>query len=850
MSIHIAREFQGRWSSFWGTSYTFELELFDEYLFRRLGEPPLNATMLVDFRQLSKSLDALSPEARRQVQRANRDYLLRGIPLGSAFHPKTYFFGNAKEGVLLVGSGNLTMRGIEEGHEVFSRLDSRNSDDVASIRGWRQWMGSVVELTRDRAVAYRWLDLNERVPWLEGPTDGSRFVSNLTTSLVEQFADSQPRPVDELHVLAPYYDLGAHALRIILDRTAPRELYLYFGAGTSVDGNLLLSLLEASKALVTVRSFDPNEFVHAKLIGTVAGGTGRLLVGSANLSQAALVGSLAHESWANVEAGLVVDATPEAIRSIFTPSGLQLRDESVARVADLKFDAGDDGEPPPIMLRAATLLDDGRVEVALDAVDLHDALVTAGLNPQRLVERRTQGPLALPEGGALVWLCDADANRVSNVVPLDDPSRLRRWLDERTPDGERPRELVPSDYETPVGRMLLLLHERCIFDIEETDAASRARRLANEDAAAVDGNWDFLDELLKEELRYDPRVERYHRFLTAGLPEEDEVLDLLRIMLERTPEQRHLYVLGSPSMPAGAEATGRGTAWTPERRLQVRLFNVLERWCSALNDPRFAWIDQAAPVQNFSALVVALTECWEQRYLPEHRISHLLTTLLRTFVRAERSHGYLLSLEADERRQVLTRLRGETRLLVGALIYVVLRPQADWRREIFGLQPGLSSSIELGVAEVTDATPKLVERLVQESVTKAEVEERLLWSTTFIDDEHWCNKQARDLGLQRVALSHQSFNPRFGITLTVADSLDNPGIVSLVRQALAYRHVNGAIVEAGSTRLSVYVGDYAYASMNGVIYQSPDLITQDRLVALERQGVSWMRVLGISVRIA
>src|SRR6266498_1076588 len=49
MSIRVAREFQGRWSCFWATSYSLELELFDEYLLRRLGEPPLNATLLVDF---------------------------------------------------------------------------------------------------------------------------------------------------------------------------------------------------------------------------------------------------------------------------------------------------------------------------------------------------------------------------------------------------------------------------------------------------------------------------------------------------------------------------------------------------------------------------------------------------------------------------------------------------------------------------------------------------------------------------------------------------------------------------------------------------------------------------------
>src|SRR5438874_10396284 len=124
MSVRVASDFQGRWSCFWGTTYSLELELFDEYLFRRLGEPPLNATLLVDFNRLAKSLQMIGVEDSRLLRRVNRDYLLRGVGLASgAFHPKTYFFANDKEGVLLVGSGNLTLRGIEEGHEVFARLE-------------------------------------------------------------------------------------------------------------------------------------------------------------------------------------------------------------------------------------------------------------------------------------------------------------------------------------------------------------------------------------------------------------------------------------------------------------------------------------------------------------------------------------------------------------------------------------------------------------------------------------------------------------------------------------------------------------------------------------------------------
>ena len=163
---------------------------------------------------------------------------------------------------------------------------------------------------------------------------------------------------------------------------------------------------------------------------------------------------------------------------------------------------------------------------------------------------------------------------------------------------------------------------------------------------------------------------------------------------------------------------------------------------------------------------------------------------------------------------------------------------------MFELQPALVTAIELGVMEVGERSESIVRRLVQEEATPAEIEERLIRASEYIDDEHWCRKQERDLGLERVTLTKESFNRRFGITLSIDGSgLDDPRIVSLVRQALVYRHVDGAVVELGPTRLSVHLDDYAFAKANGLVYQSRERITHDLLLALERQGVSWARTL-------
>ena len=188
-----------------------------------------------------------------------------------------------------------------------------------------------------------------------------------------------------------------------------------------------------------------------------------------------------------------------------------------------------------------------------------DLLVTAGSEAQLLHGFTSEAPLELPEGGTLAWICDQEGAELSNRVPLDDPARLHSWLKEHTGVGEHPHGLDPLDYDKPVGRMLQFLHERCIFDIDETSAATRARRLANEEAGEREGSWDFLEELLKEELRLDPRAERYRSDTTGGLPEDDDILALLRIMLERAPSERGLHSTGQAAPDiADGERESRG----------------------------------------------------------------------------------------------------------------------------------------------------------------------------------------------------------------------------------------------------------------------------------------------------
>ena len=358
--MKVAASFSGRWTSFFATTYSIELEFFDEYLFRRLGEPPLNATVLTDAGTHGRLWT--SDDQTRRLRRANRDYLLRPVLFGTgAFHPKTYLFGNASEGVLLVGSGNLTMNGVERGREVFSAFRSTKPDDAGSIRGWRQWMDGIVERLADEEVRFRWLRLRRECgDWLEGDTAGSRFIGTGERSILDQFADGVDGKVDELHVMAPFFDRDALALKALLDRFRPARLHLYLGARTSVHGPALAGVLSAFDGQASLLELDPPEFVHAKLIGVVTGEYGRLLAGSANLSQAALLG--AGESWANVEACIAVELSAHETQEAFLPPDHCWREASLDRVAALEFRA-DESPGFPVHLKAAWPEQDGRVTI-------------------------------------------------------------------------------------------------------------------------------------------------------------------------------------------------------------------------------------------------------------------------------------------------------------------------------------------------------------------------------------------------------------------------------------------------------------------------------------------------------
>ena len=838
MTIRATASFDRRWTLFWATTYTFEPVFFESFLLPRLGEPPLNATILVDAHKYAEALQDLTADAPWRSTRANRDYLIRGVVVtAGAFHPKTYLFGNDRNGRLLVGSGNLAMSGLETGKELFASFESSEPAGLAAIRSWRGWMDDLVREVDDQAIRDRWRDAQVRAPWLVGPADTSPFVTNWDRPLMDLLLEGIEAPIDELHLTAPFFDEHAAAVAELIRRTRPVRVEMLLGRDASVHGPDLGSVLDGSGADVALHGLDPDVFVHGKLIGLVWSGRGRVLSGSANLSNAALLRAVRTDAHANVECGVVAETTPDQVRAAFAPppppAGLAVVSKSLESVASLAFVPGKDTRFP-VLLRSAVWLTDGRVRIDLRNSPAKELALTSDRASSRLDGFVTIEPFA-DDTARLVWLADAGGLQQSNKVAIDEPKPLRAALEaaDESSESDRPAGLQAADLETPVGQMLARLNLACIFDFDETPTAGRIRR-------AVEDSEDpeFWDRLAREDLRSDPRVARYHQMhehleLLDGL-----FLDLAR-MRDAVPPLPQPHLVGGPEEPAGT--TGTGVRWTPDRRLQVRLYNLLERWCTALADPRLAWIGPVAQVGNFAALVGAIHECWANRYLPDHRVVPLVGVLLTSFLTAERRPGFMAGLDDETRGIAEIALRGSAAPEFAAgLVWASVRPsRADLLSYVFAWQPALRLAEACGALRVTEFTSHVADELTQMTIDAAAIAARIAWAAEYTNDARWCEVVGLEFRLAKLEFISASYARQFGAVIRVesgVDLLGEPRFVEIVRRALAYRKTRAAIIEAGVDRLIVQLDDVPAAKIGGRTLDGDELATEAGLDEMARNG--------------
>lgn len=864
----------------WATTYSVDLALLNEFLFPQLGDPPVNLSVLVDHDRLAETLsrtrdaDALAA--------VNRDWLLRGVGHGAgAFHPKSYLAVSGSQATLLIGSGNLTTDGLGAGKEVFTRFATGEPTGDAAVATWIEWVGRLVAAQDDPRLAERFADLRSRLPQLDtiGASPDVAVLHTLDTPLATQLQGRAGTRIDELLLTAPFYDEHAEAAGALVDALAPTRVQVWAAADTSVDGAALRTQLRRTGAEVQVWRYSPHRFVHAKLIGVVAGSDGWLLSGSANLSHAAL--TLAPEAGGNLELAVCARLPTERIHSAFTPPDTDVEPWPADELDQLTFTTPvPDDVDAGVRLHSAEL-DDTTLRLhtnpPFDADEHADWQVTDGDVQASLEASARAADEAIapwPHPSRLVWLADDQGDVLSNPVVVDDPVALAQALTARDAErtSDRPAELTLSDTHTPLGELLELFHRHIIMDVSDTTALSPAQ--ATEQEADPAGDDELWDRLAREQLAHDPRTAVYRAPGWEAHGSGDPIIDLLTMLRERAPSQNAspLTAMVTFLNEAAArwhepdseqEATEEDEASPPRRRwslatrVRVRARNVLRRWAAAQSDTQLQWVDPAAPIKNLHFALVLLGGLYQLRRnddanpdqpltcpLSSEDLEDLTYRWLAAVIGTGDGDSWLEAVDSDTRVAGIAALPDTLPGHAAGLCWLALRPGKGARERSIRWQPLINSALYAGLLEPSDATIELIEAATGRPVDQGDVIERLLECAEFIDDDLWCDHTARKLGLADLRLERLPADTLGIRTKLIVDGitepLDDPRSVRLVAEAQAYRRGAGTQLYAadGTWRLVLPDNDQAsFLPQPRVEMQlSVHIIDADIVDALQAEG--------------
>lgn len=806
-------------SALWATTYNIDLSLFSEFLLPRLGQPPLNAVVIADSNRLAESLSRIPAERSESLSTVNRRWLLRGFsPSQQIFHPKSYLALSSRSAKLLVGSGNLSQNGINEGREVFTVFDSATAIGATAIDDWFRWMRRIVKSCDDVALAERFQDLEGRrtsppSPRLVVP---SPLIHNLDRSIGDQFVarmaaalghDDRPK----LMLTAPYYDSDAEAVGFLISALRPSEVSVFVTESTSVPGVKLAERLSEGVDSVFIYKYEPDAYTHAKLIGVTCGARGWLLSGSANISRAGLTHGLGVGG--NVELCVLTEMPSESVATAFLPPCVTATAVDLSHLRTLEYEHETVDSSPRISLLSARERGDGAVAINT-AQGFEPSWRLSDLESAVALTMRSDGTPATVERlqGRLVELVDPSGLVISNRVVVDDTSGLTAILSasDSPTDSERPVELAAGDLETPLTQTLPFLHRNMVMDVSERVPTGGSGGSGEGLETAEHDDDELWDRLEHEQLARDPRALTYRRILdTSGQPLLDPVVELLETLRDYAPSAADpqtiqgsllAHLATTHGLPEGEH--GERHHWSPSARIRVRARNVLSRWALAQSNPRLLWVDPLAPAGNFAMICAGLANLhWAQSRYPD-RVELTRTDLadvwylwLSEFVGTGRGDGWLGQLNCDDAAMAIARVPRWVPETVAALTWLSVDPRDldELRSRTLKWQPVISAALQTGLLDPTDNTAAFLRSTLGISLDLERLDSDLLGIVEFLDDELWCERTARELDLTGLHLGSSKVGVRVDVR-GIDDPLLDQRMPQLMLAARQYRRCDGVAV--------------------------------------------------------
>lgn len=291
--LELPKQLEGKWKNAVFLSYGVDILFFERVIWQTKWQ---NIAIIGDGIRLSDALQGY--EGRDEIRWTNRKYVVDGV-YGTTFHPKMILLTNQDSGRLFIGSGNLGFSGYASGGEMFVQYDydSEHTEYLSAFGFARSFLDELIEehYLRPRTEKHL-IKVFQDSPWLyRGSASGTELVrSNLERSFFEQFIEKlNQEPIDELLILAPFYDEKLIALSRMINQLNPKSTVIFLQEGqTSIDPIVLEKLIQQSSNKIAIKLIemgDDNAYVHNKLFVAKTENRAVCLQGSPNLSISAFI---------------------------------------------------------------------------------------------------------------------------------------------------------------------------------------------------------------------------------------------------------------------------------------------------------------------------------------------------------------------------------------------------------------------------------------------------------------------------------------------------------------------------------------------------------------------------------
>ena len=295
------------------TAYTFDFLFFERRVLPVLrGTGIKNINVFVDKKELASSVEMAGPKSFA----GHHAYSLIDLASTGVFHPKIMLLIGKSEGMLVVGSGNLTGSGLSSNDEIWSAFhfkDVAHPHAVLFAQAWNyisRWFSNARGVHQ---VKLSWI-LRD-APWIKELSNSSEaaeigdvrygFVHNGTNDNHWSALTDLSFKADKMTLVAPYYDQDGKTIEALI------KLFLPKSTACIVDDSIGKPPLKFGMARNDVAFYRwqdcikrEDEFkgrLHAKMIHLINGDEEVLYLGSANITVQAL-----GEKHANDEAGIIL----------------------------------------------------------------------------------------------------------------------------------------------------------------------------------------------------------------------------------------------------------------------------------------------------------------------------------------------------------------------------------------------------------------------------------------------------------------------------------------------------------------------------------------------------------------